>query len=307
MEPIETIIMAQAHRNGGAVSRPMLSDYSRSTVQRRVQSGLLIPATGSSYLVRGMQTDTSLLHAASLAYRDGAVARHTTCSLQGLPVKLEPLRFVVPNGTSHHVPGLRVHETRHLPPEDVVVMGELRVCSVARGLCDMSATESMQWMRHLTEVALTQRLTTPQALRACASERYRRRVRGMTAYVQMLGEILDDEPFPESMGELLLFQTLQAVGVHNITRQWMPPWYDGVRGIVDAKDQLSPTVIELDGRGCRQVTQAHNNDRARDRIATRHQHLVVRIGAGELQRASFRIGMELKEILDDRRRRFAVG
>ncbi len=303
MANIERTIMALAAQHGGALTRQMLLDrgISRSSIQRRVNSGLLVPVIGGACAVQELRSDLTALHAAVLAYPSAAAARHTAAHLHGLPVRLDPLRLVVPHGSSHRIDGLIVHETRNLPNDDVTMMNNLRMTTVARSLCDMSSSESDRWLRHLCEVALTQRLTCPVDLKACASERFRRRAPGMARMMPMLGDVLDDEPIPESVVELLLFRTLESLGVQNITRQWMPPWYDGRRGIVDGRDELSPTILELDGRGFRQITQAHDNDRTRDRIAAKHGFLVVRIGALELKRAPNRVGGEVKEILESRR------
>lgn len=304
----DAIMTELAVTYGGALTRAMLVDagVSSRTIQRRISSGVLRPIAGRALIYEPLRSTASVLHATTLAYPGSAVARHTAAALHGLPVKPEPFRVVVPHGTSHAIHGIRLHETRHLPAEDVLVRNNLPICTVARTLCDMAATESLGWMRHLVQSALTQQATSPDALRACAAERFRRRAAGMNGFLSLLVELLDDEPLAESVAELRFFAVLREVGLTNITRQWMPPWYDGVRGIVDAKDELSPTIYEVDGRGFRQTTQAHDNDRARDRRAARHGHLVLRVGALELERAPFRIGTEIKEVTEQRRRQFGT-
>lgn len=158
-------------------------------------------------------------------------------------------------------------------------------------------------MRHLVEVALTSQVTTPELLMATIDERHRRGVQGILTFRRMVARMLDDEPYPESLLEVDVAAGFAEVNLVGLSRQYRPEWYDGIRGTVDWHDELGgDTIIEADGRGFRQVTQAHDNDRQRDRLAAAHGKFVVRIGSREFRRARMRVLLEVKEIVERRRR-----
>ncbi len=136
----------------------------------------------------------------------------------------------------------------------------------------------------------------------CWQRRHRRRVRGMMRLGRVLAELIDDDPFPESELEIQVVRGLRDMGVAGLRPQYRPPWYDGVRGIVDLADPTGRTIIECDGRRHRQVTQAHDDDRRRDRLSTLHGWATVRIGWRELVSDRERALAQIAEIVLLRRR-----
>ena len=75
---------------------------------------------------------------------------------------------------------------------------------------------------------------------------------------------------------------LDEHGEYGFISQYQPPWYDGVRGIVDFGDPESMTVLEVDGRRWHAIEQAQVDDRRRDRMAQRHGWRVIRFTWAEV-------------------------
>lgn len=306
---VDQVILQLARADGGALSKKaaLSAGISESTLLRRVRSGLLLPVMQSAYVVVPAADERSLLRALQLAFPRGAVARQTAAAFLGTPVRPEPQRFVVPHGQrpdlARHAAlrSVRFHETRHLPPEDCRLIDRLRVTSIPRSLCDLAPVVTDEYLRHLIEVALTTGRCTRAGLVACAAERRRRGARGMRRLSILLAELLDDEAYPQSRFEIEILTDLRQAGVTGLVPQWRPPWYDGTRGVVDIGDPVGLTIVEADGRGHRQVTAAHDDDRARDRRAAAHGVEVLRVGYREYQRSRQRICAELRDVILARR------
>ena len=273
-----------------------------AAVRRRVQGGMLQPFYRGVYLVPSLRGPDQRLHAATLAMPNGALARSTAAARLGLPMTPNGIRLVVPHGMARRIRGIVVHETRSLPPEHIVIRDGLAVTSGARTLCDLAPFMRKGRLQHPVELALTQGITSVEDLVAVVSERRGERVRGMREFALLLATLLDDEPYPESMFEVDLMKGFAEVGLMGMSRQYRPSWYDGIRGTVDFHDSFgSASIVEADGRGFRQVTQAHNNDRQRDRLAVGHGAVVIRVGHREFKQRRMGILLEVKEIIERRR------
>lgn len=233
-----------------------------------MQNGALQRFRLGVYVVPSVAPEDVVLFAAGLAWPTGAVCRSTAAQRIGLPVESNGLRFLVPHGQRSKIEGLNLHETHSLPADHVIKLGNLAVTSGARTLCDIAPDFFPAQMRHITEVALTSRATTQDELLAVIDNRHRRGVRGLKAFYEVVGEMTDDDPYPESILEVDMEKGFAEIGLCGMRRQAKPPWYDGRRGIVDWDDELGgKTIVEAGGRTFRQVTQAHDNDRQRNRIA----------------------------------------
>ena len=300
----EDLIMQAAIANGGAISSRLLEPegVSASSLRRRVRAGSLDRPFKGVYIVNALRTPDSLLHAACLAHPIGAAFRFSAAFLHGFGVtKPSPPQFVAAHGLGSRVTEVEMHETRDLPRIDVVSVSGINATSPARTICDISPYLSPDRLRHLIETQLTRNRPTSDQLVACVRGRRRSGVSTVGKLAEMLGLMLDDEPYPESMLELRLFQALASAGVAGLNRQFRPEWYDGIRGIVDAADPVGRTIIEADGRRFRQVTQAHDNDRQRDRKAAAHGFVVLRVGHQELQQRRTAVVSEIREIVNSRR------
>ena len=300
---MDQIITSLAHRHGGAVSSRLLLEngVGRRSISRHTNSGALCVVTKGHFVVESLRQPNSEFHALALAYPTGAIARESAAARLGFQQRPSAKHFLVPHSTSVTASGIRIHETRSLPEADVTMVDGLRTTSSARTLCDIAPSIEDRRLIHLVETQLSKKRPSQEALLRCVEDRTRRGVAGMSRFARLLSEIVDDEPFPESALELLLLKGLNEVGIVGLHRQFQPPWYDGIRGVVDVADAEGRTIIEADGRQFRQVTQAHDNDRQRDRKAAAHGYLVIRVGHRELRRSRFVVLSEIAEIIQQRR------
>ncbi len=294
---------AASHR--GAVTAAMLArvGVSRSSIRSRVGSGLLRIAAKGVYVVVPLEQPGTLLDAALLALPDAAASHRTAARLHGMSVPAGPLEIVAPP-SAHHAGALAiVHRSRHLPPVDVEELDGRRVTTPARTLWDLTNSIGPRWHREVVESQLVVKRPSAEALIACHRAMARRGRKGTTRMRRLLLEILDDEPFPESELERLVLVGLMTRQVPPLRRQFPPPWYDGVSGIVDFADPVGLTIIEADGRRWHATERARRNDLARDLEAARHGWFVFRLGWHEVVQRNESI---LDEVADVLRRRHAA-
>lgn len=299
---IDRILYDVALRHGGACRRQELLEQglTRSAVDRRIRSGALTVVSEGVYLVAGSPLGPAALEAAALlAAPGGALARETAAVRHGFPLPpVDVVHVVVPRGRPRPaIAGVAVHETRWLPEVDLAVVGRRRLTSPARTLCDLAAVVGPQRLRHLVERQLVTGVPDAAELVACHRLLARRGRPGSSRMRLVLALLLDDEPFPESELELAMLRLLVSGGVEGVLRQHRPPWFDGVRGVVDFAHPGARVVIEVDGRRWHGTTQAHDEDRRRDRLALAHGWRVVRFGWQEVVHRSDQVRAEIERLL----------
>lgn len=266
------------------------------------RGGLLVPVARGVYAV-GDVTPAVRLRAVVAVLPHGAGSHHTAGSGHGLP--LRPLG-VVEVATSHRtklvIEGVRLRTTNWLPADDVTTVGGVRVTSVARTLCDLAAVVTRSRLRHLLEVAITGGRVTPGELQACAAAWCRRGRAGSGVVRALDHELLDDEPMAASELERRGFRLLREAGLGGWQAQYRPPWYDGVRGIVDGAWPELRVLLELDGRRWHSTVQSQVDDRRRDRAAVAHGWVTLRFGWQEIVHRPASVVDECRTVLAARRR-----
>lgn len=121
--------------------------------------------------------------------------------------------------------------------------------------------------------------------------------------IRMLShELLDEEPIPASELERRGHQLFRRGGLGEFSMHFVPPWSDGVRGVVDFAWENERVIVELDGRRWHAVTKAQEEDRRRDRVAAAKGWVVLRFGWQELVERPHQVLSELRFMLDQRRR-----
>ncbi len=116
----------------------------------------------------------------------------------------------------------------------------------------------------------------------------------------VLDAVLDDQPFPESRLELLAIERLLEHRVLGARRQFRPPWYDGIRGIVDFAWPEAKVILEVDGRQFHNTSQSKDDDERRDLIAIEHGWIVIRVGWRTLEHRPTDFMRRLSAILGNR-------
>ncbi len=302
---IDLLVVSLASRQGMVVTLRQLTEagVARHEVRSR-HGGLLTPVSAGVYVV-GELTPTACLHAALAAVPSAAVS-HRSAGVR------HRLRVLAP--TNHHelivarhrrsqrrLPGVRIRSTTWLPGEDVTVVDGERVTTVARTICDLAAVVARSRLRHAVEVAITEERVTAGELQACAAAWCRRGRSGSEVIRALDHELLDTEPLPSSELERRATRLLREAGVGGWIAQYRPPWYDGVRGVVDLAWPAERAVVELDGRRWHATAQAQADDRRRDRAATAYGWVTLRFGWAEVVHRPAAFVSEVSEVLKGRR------
>ncbi|MEZ5380109.1 MAG: type IV toxin-antitoxin system AbiEi family antitoxin domain-containing protein [Acidimicrobiales bacterium] len=293
-----------AAANYGAVTQQQLiaAGVSASSVTRRVQSGMLRSVAKGVFIVPTMEGPNSVLAAGLLHHPDAVVSHRSAARLHGMALSdNEGAELTVPLGTLRRIAGAVIHETRFLPADDVMMIDGLRVTTPARTLFDLCAVLSFAHYRRIAEEQLLAQVPSPARFLACHRAMARRGRTGSGIIRTVLDELIDDQPFPASKLELRTWVALTDRGVNYLRRQFAPPWYNGLEGIVDFADPIGCTIIEVDGRSHHRLELDRRRDAARDREANRHGWLVIRIGWHEVIYRTESTMAEIIEILEQRR------
>ncbi len=277
-------ILELAQRNHGAVTARQLAAerVSATTISRRVSSGFLVPVVRGVYIVGVLESPMALVAAVQLAVPDAVASHRTAARLHGMSI-FEPKPELTRRGGSHlRVPGVRIHESKRLDAVDLTEIDGLKVTTAARTLWDLAAPMGEYLHRTMVQTQVTIKRPTRAELIACHRSMARQGRKGTVAMRLILLELFDDEPFPASELERRVQDELDRRGAPLLRRQFKPPWYDGVRGIVDFADPIGKTIIEADGRRWHASEQARRSDLQRDLIAAKNGWVVLRVGWHEV-------------------------
>ncbi len=296
---VDVAIVRLAAMNGGVVTTAQLrtEGVGRTSIARRVETRFLTRIHKGVYAVAPMVGSDTPLRAALLAAPDAVASHRSAGVVHGWPVTAARPEILVGKGANHDLAGVIVHETRYLPAIDTATVGEVRVTSPARSLCDLASVTSPGHLRHLVETALVRRVPAPPELVACHRSLARRGRRGVVVMRDLLVELLDDEPFPLSRLELELTLALDRRGLGDVRRQFVPPWFDGISGVVDFAAPRSRLIIEADGRAWHTIDQDRARDAERDRRAAKHGWVVLRVGWHEVVHRTESVLDDLVEIV----------
>jgi very-short-patch-repair endonuclease len=279
---IDKAIMTIAARSHGACTHgELLSVGVKSrAIERRVQSGALVTAQRGVYIVGPLVSEWTEVAVAIKAVAGSAAARTTAALFHEFSwerwLKRQGLHIVGRNGAHLSGSPVIVHQTRHLPGHHIVTRNGLPVTSAARTICDLAPSLSIRRLAEFIERELAGQAVDLNALLSCHIELARSGRRGTMALRQVLCTLADDRPFPQSVLELAVQERLVREALPML-RQYRPPWYDGLRGVVDFGDPASRTILEADGRSFHSTMKAFADDRRRDRTAVSHGWAVLRV------------------------------
>lgn len=308
---IDALVVSLASRQGMVVTFRQLTEagVARHEVRSRY-GGLLTPVSAGVYVV-GELTPGACLRAALAALPSAAVSHRTAGLRHRLPVLVpahhQELLVAMNHRSRRQLPGVRVRTTRWLPEEDVTLIDGARVTTVARTVCDLGAVVARSRLRHVVELAITEERVTVGELQACAAAWCRRGRSGSGVIRALDHDLLDTEPLAGSELERRAVRLLGEAGIDGWRAQYRPPWYDGVRGVVDLAWPVERVVVELDGRRWHATAQAQTDDRRRDRLATTHGWVTLRFGWAEVVHRPGAFVEECRSVLAARRAEQAPG
>ncbi|MFV0257866.1 MAG: DUF559 domain-containing protein [Acidimicrobiales bacterium] len=284
------IMLTLGSRSGGVVTRADLlaEGLSSSSVAGRVQAGFLLTVWPGVYEIPELGDATTPLFRAVKASPGSVISHHTAGSIQGMSRPFAPgdlVDLTVRRGTTRsQPPGVVAHETRRPPTldPDPPIPG-LPVTAPARTVLDLAGTSlSNRRLAHLVETQLTaKRLTLDELAGTCADVDLRG-VPGAARLRRLLAGLTDGQPVGDSMLERRFARFLRCRGIVGFRRQFVPPWFDGGRGVVDFAHPGAAVIVEVDGRPWHATTQAMADDRRRDRTAAANGWTVLRVMASDL-------------------------
>lgn len=300
---VDQIITAIAAGNDFVITRRQLLDagISASAIARRVGDSL-VPFSKGVFTLGPASSGRQLLRASLAAVEQSVIADEAAAHCHGFPIRdREVVAVVAPKG---HVatlpPGVRLRSTRHLPESDVVIIDGLPVTTVERTICDLASIVPPRKTQHLIEWAITERMMSPRSFMACARSFCRRGRAGSTVVRLLSHELLDEQPVPASVLEKEGKRLFSAEETHRFDMHFVPPWSDGVLGIVDFAWPAERVIVELDGRRWHMTTKAMESDRRRDRQAASHEWVVMRFGWQEVMERPAQVFNEVRWMLNRR-------
>lgn len=301
MAGVDRVAWELAAAQGRVCTRAQLVErgVSPASVSRALRCGVLHPIRAGLYAVGSPAGRHELLAGALLALPGSAVSHVSAAAASGFAVAGDARPHVtVGRGRTHDVPGVVVHETRHLPAADVTTVDGRRCTTPARTLVDLASVLSPRALRHVIEAQLVRAEPSSAELVASFGALARHGRPGIARLRRVLADVLDDEPYPESELELGLLRILVSAGLGGFRRQHRPPWFDGRRGTVDFANVDARLVLEGDGRRWHATTQAFEEDRRRDRLAASHGWRVLRFGWQEVTRRPDEVAAEIRAVLE---------
>jgi very-short-patch-repair endonuclease len=264
-----------ARRQHGVVSWMQLRGLGvpRHVVDARVQAERWHRLHRGVYAVGHLAlTWRSHLIAAVYACGPGALASHRAAgALHGL---LRSQRIEVTTGRSAKPkPGITVHRTRLIHPEDRVVVAAVPATSVARTLVDLADVLTEERLTDAVRQAEILRVFDLEAVqRACAPGR-----RGRHRLARVLATYQPEPHLIRSEAESKLKQLIEA---HSLPQ---PQFNVNLHGYeVDAYWPEQRLVLEVDGAATHHTRHAFHIDRRRDRALAAHGIQSLRVTAPDL-------------------------
>lgn len=245
----------------------------RGSIARRMEAGRLHPLHRGVYAVGHARLSArGRLMAAVLACGDGALASHRSAGREWGFWRAASSR---PDVTALRrsragIPGIVLHQTRALHPDDRVVRDGIPLTSVARTLFDMAEAVSLRRLRQAFEDAERLRLLDLRAVDAVRGRSTGRH--GLWAVGLVLGDLGPSVPDTRSELERAFVQLCRDTGLP------LPATNVSVAGFeADALWPQERLVVELDGYAFHRSRTAFENDRVRDAGLQLAGHRVVRV------------------------------
>lgn len=261
-----------------------------SGIDRRVSAGLLArPHRGVYVLAAAARSQKTRIRAAALARPDDVFSHFTAARLHGWPLghhdRHQEIHMTTDRSRSTRLQRVVVHRSRHLPLEDRTTIDSMGCTTAARTLLDLAPIVSGHRVMDLANQVLGGAFSTkvdPHELEACAAALARRGRSGTVVRREFVAALVVRDDHDLSYAERRFDELCRQHGITGLVAQFVPPWFDGVRGVVDFACPVRRVIFEIDGRAFHSQ-QAHvDNDRQRDRLARSHGWRVERIGFGEL-------------------------
>ncbi len=231
-----------------------------------------------------------MLLAAVLAAGKGAVLSHRAAAeLWGIRRTSSSLIEVTIPGKPHARSAFRVHAVRTLHPDELTVLDQIPVTSVARTLFDSAEVLRFRELERLFEEAERLRLFDLRAIEAvCERNPGRRSLRPVAALIKELRE----PPATRSELELLFRDFCRAYGIPEPAFNVAVEGYD-----VDAWWPGTAIIVELDSFGFHSSRSAFERDREKDLELKLAGFEVIRVTDRRIRKDARRLGQQVRTML----------
>jgi very-short-patch-repair endonuclease/predicted transcriptional regulator of viral defense system len=296
--PIDRVIAALAERQHGVISATQLASLgvAQRAVSHRVAAGRLhrlhrgVYAVGHTVLgARGRWM------AAVLACRPDAVLSHASAAaLWDLRASAARLIDVTVLGTTGRKrPGLRIHRSRDLRPDEVTIHHGIPTTTPARTLLDLAAILQRRPLEKALDQAEIRELTDYPALDALA--RAHPGHHGAGRLRRALQTHHADTTVTKSELEERFLALCRRAGLPNPR---VNAWVAGLE--VDFAFEAAGVVVETDGWDVHRTRDAFERDRARDAALTRAGYRTLRFTHRQLANDPHQVAATLRVALADR-------
>jgi very-short-patch-repair endonuclease len=228
--------------------------------------------------------------AAVLACGRGAAISHRAAAvLQRLLERREEIIDVTVGRSNRRRPGLRVHRSRTLTSEDVLIHRGIRVTTPTRTLLDLAETEPARELERAYDEAVAQRLVTSTSIVAAVE---RARGRHGTSELRALVTRFEEPAFTRSQAEEHCLALIRQAGLPL-------PRVNAPIGphCVDFLWREAGLVVEVDGYRFHSSRAAFERDRRRDAHLQAAGFRVMRVTWRQLKQEPLAVVARLARVL----------
>lgn len=286
-------------RRHGALHRAELlaAGISRHEVQRRLESGFLVPAYRGVYVVNGPEWPPLADHAAAvLACRPRALLSHRTIlRLRELPARDDGLIDVTTVGHTRRSPGpgVRTHSIRRLLPAERTHHEGIPATSTALALLDIAGDDDDELLACLHEARVLRRVTDRQLRASLAAHPKRRGARALWRMLDTEGGVKRTR----SQGERRLLRLMRAHGLEpDASDHRIGPY---VADFYFARERVA---VEYDGLAAHDNPARFVRDRRKIAYLAARGIVTVPFTAQDLATGVDRAMADLRATLETRRR-----
>jgi len=287
----------------GVISRDqLLAHLSPRQLQRRRETGVLLPFLPLTFLVRGAPpTRQARFHAATLSVPDSVLGMTTAAELHNVRIDPSPeLHLIVAGGCRRQLPGVRLRQRDDLARRHRATVDGLAVTTLPRTIIDLACD-----LRRIELARLLDRLLDARRIdiRVLASEfdaLARRGRNGTTTMRHLLEPRLAPLVIERSELERRAAHFLRRHGLPDPVWEFVPPWAGPSVTRVDLAWPDRRVIVELDGRRWHNRTDRFESDRLRDQHAAAHGWVVIRITWRQLHEDGPGVARRLASALDAR-------
>jgi very-short-patch-repair endonuclease len=290
---LDARLAALAGRQYGIVTRAQLLGLGigETGIRERLRTGRLHRLHRGVYAVGHtvMRSEAYWL-AAVLACGAGAVLSHASAAahwnLRRSAAALIDVTVPSKNGRRKR-PGIRLHRSGRLAPEEVTVHEDIPTTTVARTLLDLADVLPTQALKRAIDESERQRLFDLTSLLAAVQNNPGRRgAKGILELAREPPELTDSE-FEDAF--------LALVELHGLPRPRVGVWIDGYRADFLWADER--VIVETDGFGAHGTRRAFEHDRRRDRRLAAAGFQTVRVTKRALRYEEDAIVADLEALL----------